>query len=70
MTVKQFKDKIKYKGFNELLEAYIYLCDKYHYSDRQYALELIIQRLKAYPEWNISSECYYEFTYNKLDFLK
>lgn len=46
MTIKEFKRKIKYKGFNELLEAYVFICDKYHYSDRQTALDLIVDRLK------------------------
>lgn len=70
MTVKQFKEKIRSKGFNELLEAYVFICDKNTYTDRQYALELIIQRLKGYSEWSVSTECFLEFTYNKLDFLK
>ena len=46
MTIKEFKRKIKYKGFNELLEAYVFICDKYHYSDRRTALDLIVVRLK------------------------
>ena len=70
MTIKEFKRKIKYKGFNELLEAYVFICDKYHYSDRQTALELIVDRLKRFKEWSLIIGAYYEFTYNQLDYLK
>lgn len=69
MTIKEFKRKIKYKGFNELLEAYVFICDKYHYSDRQTALDLIVDRLKL-KGLTVYEEAYYNFTYNKLDYLK
>ena len=69
MTIKEFKRKIKSKGSNELLEAYILICNKYHYSDRQTALELIVDRLKL-KGLTVYDEAYYNFTYNQLDYLK